>query len=362
MSTAKPIRLGLIGAGRIARMHLMQVGESLGTVELAAVCDIVESAAAERAQQAGLSTQALYTDPSRMIREASIDAVSICTTHDSHAPLAIEAAEAGKHVLVENPMANTLEECRAMIATAERAGVTLMVSQIQRFKPAHVAIRSMIEGGLFGEVRGGASHWQQNIVRARGNDAKKNWLLDGKATGGGVLIALGVHQIDTLRYWLGNVESVFAVNRVCDPAFVNGAEDYAMVTLTFKSGAVVQLLNLYSLFAWPSDLRELGYFLSGASGTMVNERVCFEAPAKGIVGDFTPAVDAALAHGMTACDDPGATRMMHHFGICCREGKMPVCSGRDNLNTIKTVAAVYASAARGQPVELAEIDAPADAR
>ncbi len=88
-----------------------------------------------------------------MLAEADIEAVDICTVHDQHAALAIAALQAGKHVIVEKPMAYSLEECRGMTAAAEKAGVLLMVAQMQRYDPGYQKLKRIIELGELGPIR-----------------------------------------------------------------------------------------------------------------------------------------------------------------------------------------------------------------
>lgn len=137
---SKPLRVGLIGAGAVCGLHLPAYREFSDRVALAAVCDLSEDAARNRAHEAGV--ELVYTNPIEMLREAAIDALDICTTHDQHAPLAIAGAESGRHVLVEKPMACSMEECRAMVDAADEAGVTLMVAHYQRLVPTHRAARA----------------------------------------------------------------------------------------------------------------------------------------------------------------------------------------------------------------------------
>ena len=124
---AKPLRMGLVGTGGISRRHLPAYQQFPDQVQLTAACDIVEDAVAEFGKRNGID--AVYTDFDKMLREADIDAVDICTAHNAHAPLAVAAAEAGKHAITEKPMAISLDECRQMIEAADKAGVTLMVAQ-----------------------------------------------------------------------------------------------------------------------------------------------------------------------------------------------------------------------------------------
>ena len=148
---SKPLKVGLIGTGGISRQHLPAYAEFSDEVKLTAVCDIFEEAAQERAKQANVSD--IYVDYKKMLREADIDAVDICTNHDTHAEMTIAAAEAGKHILVEKPMGNDVQECRDMIAATDEAGVTLMIANLLRFSPAAKAVKQLLDDGELGTIR-----------------------------------------------------------------------------------------------------------------------------------------------------------------------------------------------------------------
>ena len=117
---APPMKVGLIGTGGISNRHMIPYLERPDRVRLTAVCDIVESLAQDYAKRAGVDE--IYLDFEEMLQKADIDAVDICTGHSSHAPLAIAAANAGKHVIVEKAMAHTLQGCKDMIDAADKAG------------------------------------------------------------------------------------------------------------------------------------------------------------------------------------------------------------------------------------------------
>ena len=117
---AAPMKVGLIGTGGISNRHMIPYVERPDRVRLTAVCDIVESLAQDYAKRAGVDD--VYLDFEEMLQKADIDAVDICTGHSSHAPLAIAAANAGKHVIVEKAMAHTLQGCKDMIEAADKRG------------------------------------------------------------------------------------------------------------------------------------------------------------------------------------------------------------------------------------------------
>ncbi len=169
----EPFKVGLIGTGSISRAHLPVYQLAPDRVRLTAVCDIRADAARQFAA------------------DAQIDAVDIGTIHDTHAPLAIAAARAGKHVLLEKPMAVSIDECRQIIEATEQAGVTFMVAQQLRHVPSYMALRRRIQAGELGQIWSArcdtflAAALTDNL--ASGRPRQGWWGFDGKRGGGGVV-------------------------------------------------------------------------------------------------------------------------------------------------------------------------------
>src|SRR5437764_2944490 len=238
-----PLRVALVGAGNIASHHLPAYLHFPDEVELVAVCDLDEALARRRAGEAGV--EHVFSDVARMLREVECDALDICATPDQHAPIALTAIAAGKHVLVEKPFALRLADCRDLVAAADRAGVTLMVAQNQRFLPTHQAARAVIASGELGEIRAvrtdSIQHWSGLLPSG-------HWQFDGARAGGGAVIGVAVHRLDLMRLLVGDVKRVSAVTKTSSPQFVNGAEEYAAATLEFENGALGQAFATVSAY------------------------------------------------------------------------------------------------------------------
>jgi predicted dehydrogenase len=308
---------------------------------------------------------AVYTDYKKMLREAPIDAVDICSTHATHAELAVAAAEAGKHVLVEKPMACSMTECRAMVAAAERSGVKLMVAQFERYIPAHRALKKCIADGELGTVRGLQFDYMQNFPDAV---RREHWLFDGKEAGGGAVISIAVHRIDLMRYLVGDIRRVSGSCRTINPRFFNGAEDYAVATLEFENGrggAIGAMFTTYSGARMPWATQ---YMIFGDEGAVHAVPQLGEYSGKPMIasrrrdggvkewGDmFKGFVPVEAEKSEMETEDPFINQVLH-FEKCCRTGEEPWSGGKDNLNTMATVFGIYASSANGgRPVELAEM-------
>ena len=338
-----PLKVGLIGAGRISSKHLEAAARFPGQMRYTAVADIDEAAAARRAAEAG--TDRVFTDGLELIHQADIDAVDICSGADSHAEYAIAAAEAGKHVLVEKPMAITMRQCREMVSAAQRSGVTLMVAHNQRYMANYRAVRRAVREGELGEIR---------AVRV-------------ESLGGGVVITMAIHRIDLARIFVGEVRRVTAICRSTRREMVNGSEDWAWAMMEFENGAVGDLLATWSGFRVPWGESFVVY---GEKGTIhaIPWAVKYREPSQIASEKRSPPCQpgerpsksrgfvplepdaAGLATGEMYVDE------MLHFAECCRTGAEPVSSGRDNLGTMRVVFGIYESARRHAAVDLSEIE------
>ena len=358
MGQHDPIRVGLIGTGAISRAHLPGYTLAPDRICLAAVADIDAEASARLAGQlGGLQT---YTDVREMLAAALIDAVDICTPHDQHHSLAIAAAEAGKHVFLEKPMGCSLQECEAIVAACEHAGVTLMIGQNLRHVPSYRGAKALIDQGALGRI------WSGVIEEFLATDATprvrtaRAWYTDGKRAGGGVFITQSTHHIDLFRYFFGEVERVSAEIWTDHPAYSHGAEDRAAATLIFENGAHIQLRASNS-----SRIERMHFAIVGEDGVIFTHA---PADASPIQKHQAPAFASLRSHGAvvlspgSGADIPPAEPLdppeplpsdnafaneILHFADCCRGGGEPISSGRDNLGTMRTIFALYASARTG---------------
>jgi len=225
------LKFGLVGCGRIAKRHSELLGlNQIKDASLVAVCDIDE----EKAKKIGEQFKApYYTDMDEMMQKESIDVVSVLTESGYHAKHVINLAKYGKHIVVEKPMALTLDDADAMIKACDENGCKLFVVKQNRFNVPVVKLREAMDEKRFGKLVLGTirvrwsrdqNYYDQAWWRGR-------WDMDG-----GVLTNQASHHVDLLEYMMGDVESVFAKSTT---ALVNiEAEDTAIVTLKFRNGAL----------------------------------------------------------------------------------------------------------------------------
>lgn len=234
------LRAGIIGCGGITeRRHAPVLTSFVGHVELAALADVSEARLALIGDKYSVSSAHRYTDYEAMLKNESLDLVHVCTPHHLHRPQAIAALQAGSHVLMEKPIATSVEEANHIIEAADQAGKKLTISHNQLFRPLHQAVMKHISQGDIGDVflvrtEGISTH---HVV---GRGEGQHWRTSVTSGGGGPLIDNGYHQIYcALEYVQSPAVRVYArVGR-----FVRDidTEDLAMLFIEHNSGATISL-------------------------------------------------------------------------------------------------------------------------
>ncbi|MEU4142825.1 Gfo/Idh/MocA family protein [Streptomyces parvulus] len=199
-------RVGVIGAGGVGAAHVAAAEDAPG-VKIAAVCDVDASTALALAGPAGLPS---FTDHRSMLSTAGLDAVIVAAPHALHLPLVADAAAAGLHVLVEKPMATTVEDCTRMIDACDAAGVLLAVAHVIHFDPVAEEARRIVASGEFGPpvlvTHRRSAHYEPG--------SRPSWFFDRHLAGGGIVLNVGTHGLDRVQWFTGSaVRRVTAVAR-----------------------------------------------------------------------------------------------------------------------------------------------------
>ncbi|QDU33960.1 1,5-anhydro-D-fructose reductase [Poriferisphaera corsica] len=231
------VKYGFIGAGSIARWRHLNECAKINGAEIAAICDIDKKRAQERAEEFGGT---VYTDYKKMLKDADIDAVIVSTPNKLHAPMTIAAFKAGKHVLVEKPMATTRLEAKKMIEAAKAARKYLMVGQNQRLMPPHVRAKEILKSGRIGKVVSFRSEFQHPGPEGWSIDGAKSWFFKKKDAVMGALGDLGVHKADLMR-WLLDDDFVEVSAFVSTLQKKSDVDDHGMILLKSKKGIMGQI-------------------------------------------------------------------------------------------------------------------------
>lgn len=334
---SQPLRIGLIGCGGISRAHVRAM-QSLGQemVRVVATCDVEEALAQERARKSG--TEVVLTDWREVLKREDIDAVDICLPHDLHAEVAVAAAQAGKHILVEKPIATTLEDGWAMVRAARQAGVVLMTAFVERFEAENWRTKQLLDEGWLGAPILAQLDHLQNVVVPPGH-----WVRSRQRLGGGSIASAGCHRLDLLRWFIGEVEWVSA-ETYYHPDRMEG-EVAGVVNLQFTSGAIATM-SINWLSPHRAFYRKL--WLEGTEGAVHNWNGLHVFSRK----------KPEWSEGFVKLDlepvDPFAAEI-RHFVECVREGKEPLTSGEDSLRSQALAVAANVSEQTGCRVRPAEL-------
>ena len=349
------IRAAIVGLGGMGfRVHAKHYSED-ERVELVAFCDIrIERA--EKARDTYALNAKVYEDYLELVKDPDIDVVNIATPNYMHAPIAIAALKAGKHVFCEKPDSITVENVLAMKAAAEESGKVLMVMRNNRFVEASSFAKQFIEDGRMGEIYAGRCGWQ----RRRGIPGKGGWFTTKEESGGGPLIDLGVHMID-LAIWLmgnptpvavsGNTFRYFANSNTSDSvhskfgdaknAGTFDVEDLAMGMIRFDNGAMLQIE-----FSWASNIKQENRFVelrgSKAGLTWKDEELELYTEDLGKLVDIAPRFKPVSGHGMN----------LKHFIDVLEKGVEPCFKPQQGVDMVKILSAIYESAETGREVIL----------
>jgi predicted dehydrogenase len=287
-----------------------------------------------------------------MLLNAEIDAVDICLPIMLHKPVIVDTVKAGKHVLVEKPMANTLEEAKQIVKLVKETGVTLMVAHQQRFSEQHSKMKELIESGKIGKIIYARADIYQNIrvVLPAGH-----WHYSHR----GALISLGVHKLDMLRYFAGNIKRISGFHKTAMMPMVGQpgikgeeADDLGVAAMEFENGALGTISASYCAVAHPWHDSIVLHGTQGCIHTIGG--LYIKSEVDNSFRDFTKikiAEDKRPLHDYLRLTS-GYAGEIEHFLKCLLEGKEPLCSGQDNLYTMAAIEAIYLSGSTGRVVDV----------
>jgi predicted dehydrogenase len=313
-----PLRVALLGAGWIMDYHARAVIEHPGA-ELVAASNWREPSLAKLAARHGIPRTT--TDWRELAADPAVDAAVIGTPNALHAPQAVAFLEAGKHVLVEKPMARNLGEADAMLAAAGRSGARLMVAHCWRFHDDVLALRARVAAGELGEV-----------VKTRGYGVHagwgpSGWFTDPELAGGGALVDMGVHAIDTTRFLLGDPLPSRVLATVATRYGDYAVDDEAIVLVSWSNGT--------------NSIVESGWWQPHLGGLEADTEV-YGTAGYARVWDRTE-----LPDGYQHCSQPMYSAQMAEFVEALAAGRQPRPSGEDGRVVLEVVERAYAVAREG---------------
>jgi predicted dehydrogenase len=346
----KPLKIGLIGTGGIAQTHMRALAKT-DQIEVVAVCDIVEEKAVRTAETYGVPN--VFVDYQDLLAMDEIEAVSVCTWNQAHCGPTVDALHAGKHVLVEKPMAATLVDATAMTKAAKETGLVLMVGVQPRFGYARKTAKAIVDAGTLGDI------YYAEAVACRRCGIPGGSFIKAETAGIGTVADIGVYALDEVLHLMGHPKPVAVsgiANNLLGKAYkpIDGAvqwaeawapedlsvEDFGVATVRFENGALLVFKT-----AWIMHMDSLGsnLILGTKAGLKMNPLTLF-------THDYSRLVDITPQPGSKDGDLFLAKNMA--FAEAIWEGKPSPVPAEEMLITNVIIQGLIDSAAAGREVEV----------
>ncbi len=354
------LKTALVGIGKVTDMHaraLVNLKESHFTAVCGRSREKTENYAAGHRVKA-------YTDVTEMVNREKIDVVIICTPHPNHREPAIAALEAGANVLIEKPLASSLEDCDAMIETSRRCGKQIGVICQRRWYPPAMRVKMAIDAGKIGKPVFGTINmlgWRDKAYYE-----SDPWRGTWKGEGGGVLVNQAPHQLDMLQWFLGEIDELYGQWSNLNHPYLE-VEDTANAILKFKNGAVANIIV--------SNSQKPGIFgkvqVHGENGASVGVQTDGGAMfVAGMTAILEPPVndlwtvpgeeqmlpqwvkeDSEFFNNLPRPMDYFHERNIEDFLQAILEGREPMITGKEGRVTVEIFTAIYRSTRDGKAVK-----------
>ena len=339
----------LIGCGRIATNHIKAAVNN--KLNIVAVCDVLPEAMENLLAKHGLEQDTSikrYTDYKKMLAENEITLVSIATESGIHAEIALHCIDCGVHVIIEKPMAMSMQDAEEIIRRSEEKGIKVSACHQNRFNVAVQELRRALEGGRFGRLSHGSIHvrWNRNENYYTQAPWRGTWAQDG-----GCLMNQCIHGIDLLRWMMGDeVEEVYGVTRQQFHDYLE-CEDIGMAVVKFKNGAVGTIEGTVNVY--PQNLEET-LFLFGQTGTV---KIGGKSTNNIDVWNFADETEQdqknkGLQEQTSNVYGNGHTSLYADMIDAVEHDRKPYVDAVAGRNAVEMILAIYQSAATGKPVKL----------
>lgn len=349
----RKIHVAIIGAGTVARDNQIPAFLKCDEAELVAVFDRHIERAQTLCDLYGIPKA--YSVLEDLLNDPDIDCVSVCTGNVSHKSLVVAAANAGKNILCEKPMAISVREAEEMKAAVEKNGVTFMMAFVNRFRQESILLSELQQGGSLGEIYHARCGW----MRRRGTPS--GWFTERARSGGGAVLDIGVHVIDLTWYLMGRPRPVsvsgvthrrigaYETRSVKGWAAAGGKnsvfdnEEAAAALIRFENGASMNVD-----ISWAMNGKEEKMFskIYGTEGGASFRPLEIYGEENGFLTDTVPVLVPEDSW------QPAFERETAHFIHCVLAGEKPMPSLEDGLTVQKMLNAIYDSAAQGREIAL----------
>jgi len=336
------LRIGVIGAGGISQLVHLPYVKKHPDAELVAIADLELAKAASVADKFKIPN--FYRDPERLLARDDIDAVHVNVPTNAHMALALAALSAGKHVLVEKPIARKASEAHRMVEAASQAGKILMAAMNLRFRPDSMTLRKFVEAGELGRVSTVRARW----LKKKDRWSRTEWLSNARISGGGVFMDMGIQMLDVCLWILGNPR-VRRISAQSSRDRLGFRVEDTMVAFYRCDPDTTIYLNV--TWAFMSDESDAQTFFSGTKGTAQLNPLKITKDVQGSLVNVTPAGKPLRPQDLYR---KSFEQEIDHFYECIREGKQPVSSGAEAAALLEIVEATYRAAGEDREVVVGE--------
>jgi predicted dehydrogenase len=334
----KPVGWAVVGIGGLTLGQILPGFAQCKRSKLVALVSGSPEKAQRAAERYGVAPKSVYryADFDQIKDNPEIEAVYIVLPNGMHAEYTVRGAQAGKHILCEKPMANSVRECEQMIAACQKAAVKLMIAYRCRYEPVNIAAIAACRNPRFGKIRSVISDHGFNI------GDPKQWRLNKKLAGGGSLMDIGIYSLNAARYLTGENPISVTAQEFTDRSDIRfkEVEDLIHFTLKFPSGALANCTSSYG-YSGANRYRVIGErgFVEMEPATAYGGlKLKYRAGGKLEEPQFETGNQFALE--------------MDHFSQCIRENKIPLTAGDEGLADLRVIEAIYQAAKSGKTITL----------
>jgi predicted dehydrogenase len=328
------MKIGVVGTGTMGKLHL-DAWSNMKAVTISGILGRDKSLVDQLAEKYISNT---YTEYEELLN-TDIDVIDICLPTYLHKEFVTKAAQHGKHIICEKPLALNLDDCRAILEICHTYGVQLFVGHTLRFSPEYKHAHDQVKSGVIGEP---------GVVRlSRGGPyplGRDSWYQD-EVKSGGVILDLGIHEFDWVRWTFGEVERVMA-KQVKRKGENGNSIEYALVTLRMLSGTIVHIE-----LSWAKETFESAFEIAGNKGMLTHsDRESY--PIKLKIKNEEEQNSGGVALPKSIGTNSPLQLQLEHFTKCLENDEKPIISVEDAMKAVEIALAAIESVNSGQPVSL----------
>lgn len=353
----KKTKVAILGCGFIAHIHMESYERFVPDAEVVAVYGRSEEKASAFAQQYGL--KAYYTDLDTLLAESDCEVVDICIPNHAHYEACIKSAKSGRHVIIEKPLALTLEQADEMIDTCRKLGKKLMYAEELCFAPKYERVKALVERGAVGDL-----YMIKQAEKHSGPHSR--WFYEKDLAGGGVMMDMGCHALAWFRWILGGnpkVKSVYA--SMATVLHDTECDDNTVTLVEFENGVLGIAEDSWAKHGGMDDRIEV-YGTKGVSYADLfrgNSALTYSLEGYDYAMEKAGSSQGWSFTVYEEAFNQGYPQELAHFIECIRKDLQPKVTGEDGRAVLEMIYAAYESARTGQKVELpfsAKVTKPVD--